>query len=194
MPDLTFQLFPSNNITREYLKGIFIQNTNGIQPVRAYFLRGNVGGIKCKVLLAMDLISAAYYDYDTNELKGYNAGIYFTKNFQKYKCKNNPYIIIKGSENDPVKMTIMDKQNPLMMPYLQQAASQYNAFIYGKDWNGSYDLSGADFMKPTNQIESLIAREATAAWNNAGVWANDTIRICSDGTQSLGGRCSDDMS
>lgn len=28
-PDLTFQLFPSNNITREYLKGIFIQNTNG---------------------------------------------------------------------------------------------------------------------------------------------------------------------
>lgn len=29
LPDLTFQLFPSNNITREYLKGIFIQNTNG---------------------------------------------------------------------------------------------------------------------------------------------------------------------
>ena len=28
-PDLTFQLFPSNNITREYLKGIFIQNANG---------------------------------------------------------------------------------------------------------------------------------------------------------------------
>ncbi len=29
LPDLTFQLFPSNNITREYLKGIFIQNTSG---------------------------------------------------------------------------------------------------------------------------------------------------------------------
>lgn len=29
LPDLTFQLFPSNNITREYLKGIFIQNKNG---------------------------------------------------------------------------------------------------------------------------------------------------------------------
>ena len=29
LPDLTFQLFPSNNATREYLKGIFIQNTNG---------------------------------------------------------------------------------------------------------------------------------------------------------------------
>ena len=29
LPDLTFQLFPSNNITREYLKGIFIQNANG---------------------------------------------------------------------------------------------------------------------------------------------------------------------
>ena len=29
LPDLTFQLLPSNNITREYLKGIFIQNTNG---------------------------------------------------------------------------------------------------------------------------------------------------------------------
>lgn len=27
--DLTFQLFPSNNITREYVKGIFIQNANG---------------------------------------------------------------------------------------------------------------------------------------------------------------------
>ena len=29
LPDLTFQLFPSNNITREYLKGIFIQNASG---------------------------------------------------------------------------------------------------------------------------------------------------------------------
>jgi hypothetical protein len=29
LPDLTFQLFPSNNVTREYLKGIFIQNRNG---------------------------------------------------------------------------------------------------------------------------------------------------------------------
>jgi len=29
LPDLTFQLFPSNNATREYLKGIFIQNKNG---------------------------------------------------------------------------------------------------------------------------------------------------------------------
>lgn len=29
LPDLTFQLFPSNNATREYLKGIFIQNNNG---------------------------------------------------------------------------------------------------------------------------------------------------------------------
>jgi hypothetical protein len=29
LPDLTFQLFPSNNVTREYIKGIFIQNTNG---------------------------------------------------------------------------------------------------------------------------------------------------------------------
>lgn len=29
LPDLTFQLFPSNNTTREYLKGIFIQNANG---------------------------------------------------------------------------------------------------------------------------------------------------------------------
>jgi hypothetical protein len=29
LPDLTFQLFPSNNITREYLKGIFIQNSSG---------------------------------------------------------------------------------------------------------------------------------------------------------------------
>ena len=29
LPDLTFQLFPSNNTTREYLKGIFIQNKSG---------------------------------------------------------------------------------------------------------------------------------------------------------------------
>jgi hypothetical protein len=29
LQDLTFQLFPSNNATREYLKGIFIQNKNG---------------------------------------------------------------------------------------------------------------------------------------------------------------------
>ncbi len=29
LPDLTFQLFPSNNTTREYLKGIFIQNKTG---------------------------------------------------------------------------------------------------------------------------------------------------------------------
>jgi hypothetical protein len=29
LPDLTFQLFPSNNVTREYLKGIFIQNSKG---------------------------------------------------------------------------------------------------------------------------------------------------------------------
>ena len=29
LPDLTFQLFPSNNVTREYLKAIFIQNSNG---------------------------------------------------------------------------------------------------------------------------------------------------------------------
>jgi hypothetical protein len=29
LPDLTFQLFPSNNITREYVKGIFIQNSEG---------------------------------------------------------------------------------------------------------------------------------------------------------------------
>ena len=29
LPDLTFQLFPSNNITREYVKGIFIQNSQG---------------------------------------------------------------------------------------------------------------------------------------------------------------------
>jgi hypothetical protein len=28
-PDLTFQLFPSNNVTREYLKAIFIQNSIG---------------------------------------------------------------------------------------------------------------------------------------------------------------------
>jgi len=29
LPDLTFQLFPSNNVTREYVKGIFIQNSEG---------------------------------------------------------------------------------------------------------------------------------------------------------------------
>jgi hypothetical protein len=29
LPDLTFQLFPSNNTTREYVRGIFIQNANG---------------------------------------------------------------------------------------------------------------------------------------------------------------------
>ena len=29
LPDLTFQLFPSNNVTREYLKAIFIQNSIG---------------------------------------------------------------------------------------------------------------------------------------------------------------------
>ena len=29
LPDLTFQLFPSNNTTREYIKGIFIQNKSG---------------------------------------------------------------------------------------------------------------------------------------------------------------------
>jgi len=187
--------------------GIIISNNvYGTQPVRAYFLRGNVGGIKCKVLMTLDYISAAYYDYDTNELKGYNGGIYFTKNFAKNKCKNIPYIVINGLGNDPIKTTIMDKQNPLMLPYLQQAASSYNAFIYGKDWNGSYDLSGTDFMKPTSQIESQIAQEAMNAWNDMKMGNNDTgiidvgvgthneTRICSDGTQSVGGRCADDMS
>jgi hypothetical protein len=148
--------------------GIIISNNvYGTQPVRAYFLRGNVGGIKCKVLMTLDYISAAYYDYDTNELKGYNGGIYFTKNFAKNRCKNIPYFIINGIGNDPIKTTIMDKQNPLMLPYLQQAASSYNAFIYGKDWNGSYDLSGADFMKPTNPIEAQIAKAAEEAFNEA---------------------------
>jgi hypothetical protein len=182
--------------------GIIISNNvYGTQPVRAYFLRGNIGGIKCKVLMTLDYISAAYYDYDTNELKGYNGGIYFTKDFAKYKCKNIPYIVINGLGNDPIKITIMDKQNPLMLPYLQQAASSYNAFIYGKDWDGSYDLRGADFMKPTSQIESQIAKEAMNAWNDMKMGNNDTnigtqneTRICSDGAKGVGGRCPEDMS
>ena len=144
--------------------GIIISNNSfGTQPVRGYYVGGNVGGIRCRVLLSGQLTSAAYYDYDTCDFKGYNSGIYYTKDFAKYKCKNIPYVFIKGSQNDPIKIIPPDKQNPLMLPYLQQAATQYNAFIYGKDWDGSYDLSGTDFYKPTNQIESLIAQEALAS-------------------------------
>jgi hypothetical protein len=143
--------------------GIVIsQDYYGIKQ-KGYYVGGNVGGIRCRVLLSDSFNSAAYYDYDTCDFKGYNSGIYYTKDFAKYKCKNIPYVFIKGSQNDPIKIIPPDKQNPLMLPYLQQAATQYNAFIYGKDWDGSYDLSGTDFYKPTNQIESLIAQEALAS-------------------------------
>lgn len=145
--------------------GIIISNNyDGTSPVRGYYVGGNVGGIKCRVLITMDYLGVAYYDYDTCELKGYNAGIYYTKDFSKYKCKNIPFAFIEGTQNDPAKMTIMDRQNPLMLPYLIKAASEYNAFITGKDWNGGYDLSGTDFMKPTNAIESAVAQEALASY------------------------------
>jgi hypothetical protein len=181
--------------------GIVIsQDYYGIKQ-KGYYVGGNVGGIRCRVLLSGSFNSAAYYDYDTCDFKGYNSGIYYTKDFAKYKCKNIPYVFIKGSQNDPIKIIPPDKQNPLMLPYLQQAATQYNAFIYGKDWDGSYDLSGTDFYKPTNQIESLIAQEAMNAWNDMKMGNNDTnigtqneIRICGNGGKGVGGRCPEDMS
>ena len=74
LPDLTFQLFPSNDITREYLKGIFIQNSNGRFVLDTNFVikgkgdmwLGGFGDFNGDGLTDYHYITAGYHGVDSN--------------------------------------------------------------------------------------------------------------------------------
>jgi len=68
LPDLTFQLFPSNDITREYLKGIFLQNSNGKFILDTNFVIKGKG----------DMWYGGYGDFNGDGLNDY---YYITQNY-----------------------------------------------------------------------------------------------------------------
>jgi hypothetical protein len=61
----------------------------------------------------------------------------------------------------------LDNTNPLIMGYLTKAANDYNSFIHGKGWDGSYDVITPNFYIPTNSVESQIASESRQAFDDA---------------------------
>lgn len=74
LPDLTFQLFPSNNITREYIKGIFIQNfegkflldTNYVIKAKGDMWLGGFGDFNGDGLTDYHYIISNYHGADSN--------------------------------------------------------------------------------------------------------------------------------
>jgi hypothetical protein len=66
--DLIFQLFPSNNQTREYLRGIFIQNTNGTYTLDTNYVIKGKG----------DMWNGAFGDFNGDGLSDY---MYITQNY-----------------------------------------------------------------------------------------------------------------
>ena len=75
LPDLTFQLFPSNNTTREYVRGIFIQNANGKFVLDTNFVikakgdmwLGGYGDFNGDGLTDYHYIIANYHGADSNK-------------------------------------------------------------------------------------------------------------------------------
>ena len=76
LPDLTFQLFPSNNITREYVKGIFLQNTAGKFVLDTNFIikgkgdmwLGGFGDFNGDGLMDYHYIVSNYHGADTDRI------------------------------------------------------------------------------------------------------------------------------
>ena len=83
LPDLTFQLFPSNDITREYLKGIFLQNSNGKFILDTNFVIKGKG----------DMWYGGYGDFNGDGLNDY---YYITQNYHGADSsrKYSPEIIL----------------------------------------------------------------------------------------------------
>jgi hypothetical protein len=92
LPDLTFQLFPSNNTTREYVRGIFIQNANGKFVLDTNFV------IKAKG----DMWLGGYGDFNGDGLTDYH---YIIANYHG-SDSNKKYSPEMINENWPEKVFI----------------------------------------------------------------------------------------
>lgn len=167
--DLIFQIFPSNNITREYLRGIFIQNQNGKYILDTnYVIKGKgdmwngiFGDFNGDGLNDYMYITQNYHGADSNrkyntEMVGDNwPDRVFMNNGKSFDTLsldiNNLQVLTcytADVDNDGADEIICAGRDPLLMIYKYDKKTQkfYRIFTdLNTKWNSLFNMKTADY-------------------------------------------------
>jgi hypothetical protein len=162
LPDLTFQLFPSNNVTREYLKGIFIQNASGKFVLDTNYV------IKAKG----DMWLGGYGDFNGDGLNDYH---YIIQNYhgadsnRKYSPEMihddwpEKVFINNGKSFDTLTLDVdnLNVESTYVADIDKDGSDEIIATDRGPDFINvyKYDKSNKKFIKINRDIAALWAKK-----------------------------------